>query len=57
MLDFQKLCRWYNAYCGVVRTLELALLGSMVVIGLPCEIQGVVLTGCGGGPLERDMIY
>ena len=33
-LLFQKLCRWYIAYCGVLRILELALLGSMVVVQL-----------------------
>ena len=29
-LDFQKFLRWYRAYCGVLRILELALLGSMM---------------------------
>lgn len=42
MLDFQKLCRWYMAYCGVVRILELALLGSMVAEALFGQMKGKI---------------
>jgi hypothetical protein len=46
VLDFQKLCRWYIAYCGVVRMFLFLLLGSMMAIGLSCQVEGSRINLC-----------
>lgn len=40
MFDFQKFCRWYMAYCGVVRMFLFLLLGSIVLIRAVLSAEG-----------------